>query len=283
MIPQHILYGAGGTVSVNASARPTAATVTIKTGEGSAVVEDEAATVSTINTTLSAAAVKGAAVLALASATGVSCGSDILLASPPETVRVKSISGTDATLWRPVINDHASGVAATGTMITYTVSAGDAATLFFDGRCEWTLDSVLTHVTSCECTKYPLVREVAATEVSLYDEAPSFHLMLSEGDDTLALLDNSHAEVLQRIGGKARIRVYTGSELFRQATVFAVMRRLYRSRPGDSAREMYERYTAEMNEAIERLQGYAPRDGDQDGRIEENERISMRSARILRG
>ena len=136
---------------------------------------------------------------------------------------------------------------------------------------------------SIECTKYPLNRELAATETDAFDEHSRFDQLLSAEDDSDALLDKAHAHVLERIGGKARVRVYTGSDTFREATVLALYKRLYRRRKGEDARELYERYSEALKEAIDHLQGYAPRDTDQDGVIEARERISMKTGRIFRG
>ena len=282
-LPQHIVYDIGGTLSLSVSSLPSAATVTVETDGGAAIVTDEDATVSSVSTTLSSAAAAGATTIALTSATGVAEGLVLRLAGPAENVRVKSVSGSTATLWRPLLHAHASGAAATGTLVTYAVSAEDADTLFFDGRAIWTLDSTSKQLTACECTKYPLSRDAACDAAVLFDELPQLNNILDSTVDTERLLDDAHAEVLERIGGKHRVRVYTGSDCFRRATVFAAARRIYRSRAGDSADQLYQRYSDALTTAVDELQGYAPRDTDQDGVIEERERISMKSGRIYRG
>jgi hypothetical protein len=280
-LPQHIVYGTGGTLSLSVPALPTAATVTIETDTGAAVVTDESATVSSVATTLSAAAEAGATAVSLTSATGVSAGLVFRL-SDAENARVKSVSGTTATLWRPLLGDHAGGADATGTLITYAVSAEDAGTLFFDGRAIWTLDSASKQVTACECTKYLLSRDAACDTAALFDELPALNDIIDGRTDPEKLLDEAHSEVLERIGGKHRVRVYTGSDCFKRATTFAACVRIFRPRAGESARELYERYSEELTRAIEELQGYAPRDTDQDGVVEERERVSMKSGRIYR-
>lgn len=281
-VPQHIVYGVGGTLTLNVATLPAAATVTVKTDTGSALVTAASATISSIDTTLSSAAARGARTIAVADATGVTSGAEIRLQDPPEVVRCKSLSGTTVTLWRPLLHAHASGTVADGITVTYAVQAADADALFFDGRAEWTLDSALADITSVECTRYPLKRPSAISASDLADELPDLHQILGIEDDSEALLDEAHAEVLERIGGKARVHVYTGSNGFKRACVFAACVRIFRRRPGDQSQQLYERYMEALTRAIDDLQGYVPNDADQDGIVEEGERQSQNTGRIYR-
>lgn len=281
-IPQHIIYGAGGTVSLSVASLPSAGTVTIKSGDGATIVDDAAVTVSTISTTLDEAAARGARSITVADATGIASGSEFQLSNPAEVVRCKSVSGAVVTLWRPLLHSHADTTAVSGINVSYTVLAADADSLFFDGRCEWTLDDVLVDITSCECTKYPLLRPSAINAQHLSDELPDLAQLIDVEVDSERLLDDAFNEVLEKIGGKARVRVYTGSNAFRRASVFAACAAIFRHKPGDSARELYERYTKAFEQAAEDLQGVAPRDEDQDGVITERERITMKSGLIFR-
>jgi hypothetical protein len=282
--PQHILYEVGATISVDvtsASGTPANAQVVITDADGGTWLASAAATVSTIDTTTTAAISKGDRTVALTAATGVSSGQEFWLRDPDEKVRCKSLATKTATLYRPTLYAHASGITVDSTLLTYAVSAANATPLGWDMRAAWSLEGTLTLYTAVECTKYPLDR--MATEQDCADECPDFAQVISGNDDTSALLDSAHERVLSRIGGRARVRVYPGSEAFILATALAVMVRLYRPRPGAAAQQLYDRYRQELQEVIDEMQNWAPRDTDQDGIIEEAEQISTRTGRIYRG
>lgn len=279
-LPQHIIYEVGGTVSIDVEDRPTTAYVTIKNGDGSTIVDNVAASISTITTTLSSAVTVGSRTITVSNATGISDGKEFWLRNPSEKVRCKNINGTSVTLWRPVLSSHDNASNVQGTLITYAVSASNASTLFWDGRVSWVLDNSLYAYTAVECTRYPLVR--IATEQDLYDEFPDLDQMLSESDDVDALLNIAHEEVMSRIGGRTRVRTRPGSTEFKKATVFSFASALFRRRPGESADQLYKRYREELNNEITRIMETVPVDADQDGSIDQDDKRSSRTVQLFR-
>ncbi|MEE9366923.1 MAG: hypothetical protein V3W44_09575 [Dehalococcoidales bacterium] len=279
-LPQHIVKDVAGSITLDIQGTlPTAVTATLTTGTNAAIFTDKAGTISTADTTLSSAVTAGDRTIAVASATGVAYGVDLVIRTPTEHVRVKSVAATTATLWRPLLQDHASASVVQGTQVAVAVTAAQAATLFWDGRCGFTLDSVLHSYVAVECTKYPLLR--IATIQDCYDHlSDRLDQVVSGETDTESVMDVAHEMVLTRIGAKARVRVFPGGPEFIEATALALAVRMYRQR--EAKAELYERYRIELNEAIDRIVAIVPRDDDQDGIPEGHERINMRSSRIHR-
>ena len=123
-LPQHILFEIGNTVTLHVPVRPAAAqTVSCYTGLGAAVFETKTATLEAINTTLNGAITRGATTLVVTAATNIAAKS-ILWLNVFEQVVVESVASTTVTLRRPVLNDHANGVAIASNKLTYAVSGG---------------------------------------------------------------------------------------------------------------------------------------------------------------
>lgn len=280
-IPQHIIKDDGGTVSINLTSQPTTARVWVEMDDGTDVVTNAAGTISTIDTTLSSAATAGDRTVSVASATGISSGSTILLAAPKERVTCKSISGTTVTLWQPLQQDHASGTAAQGARVTYAVSASDADTLFWDGRVKWEIDGVV-EFTAVECTLYPLHRRASLTDLADLD--PMIVDILEAEADPEKLLDAAHGDVLSRIGSRGRVRVYPAGPEFNRAVALQCMSNYYGAQSSDSADRLYERYRDRATVELDRIMANIPRDEDQDGKANEpEERMNFRSVPVIRG
>jgi len=278
-LPQHITRGFGGAVSLDLPTRPSTVTLTAETDGGAALVSGQAATVSSVATTLSAAASRGDTSITVADGTGISAGQSLWLQDDPEAVLVRKVSGTTVSLRRPVLHDHDSGATVEGTRCSYTISASDADTLFFDGRVFWTVDGE-RYVTSLECTEYPL-RRLADAQV-LFDIDPQLAGITDTEDDIERGLDAAHAYILTAIGARGRARVFTGEECFRQATGLAWFMVHYRARRGEDARELYERFRNELDAELGRITTTTPRDADQDGVVEPGDAYSFRSVRLVR-
>jgi len=279
-LPQHLIKDVEGTLTLDVtSTLPTAVTATLVRGDGSAVFTDKAGVVSTIDTVTNAAVSVGDRTVTLNSVTGVSGGSLIYLASPREPVRVKTLSGLVATCWTPCRHAHTNGVTAQGSQLSVVATAAQTATRFWDGRCAWTLDSVLTEYSAVECTDYPLLRHANVDDVRRHLASRPDQLFSAE-DDVEDLMDAAHDLVLERIGARARARVYPAGQEFRYATCMALAVRIYGVRQATG--DMYERYRTRLQEAIERITAIIPRDADQDGVIEAGEKVSMRGGRITR-
>jgi len=278
-LPQHITQNVGGTVSIDLLTRPTTVTLDIYTGEGAAIVSSASGTVSTINTTLSSAAARGATSIAVAAATGIAAGKVFWIQDDPESVLAYKLATLAVSLRRPLLKDHVSGATVQGTQVTYSVASTAAATLFFDGRVKWTIDGV-TEWTALECTKYPLKRHCSIQDV--IDRQPMLYEILTPGVDTERLLDLAHDEVLERIGVLGRrIRVFPASSEFVSATAMAALMLHYQPQATDEGTRLYERYESLTQREVERVVEITPRDENQDGVVQAAEKVSMRSV-ILR-
>ena len=118
------------------------------------------------------------------------------------------------------------------------------------------------------------------------DEEPKLNDLLDDEIDADRALDIAFDDVVKRIAAvtQGRAWTYIGPQSFKQATIFAAQRNLYRRQPGDTAEELYLRYQKELTDELERVTaGTAWRDADQDGVVEEHEQPRIRSVRISRG
>lgn len=281
MIPQHITYGQGGTISIQALERFTTPTVTIKTDRNEDIVSAQAATQSTVNTTLSSAASAGATTIAVAAATGIAADAVLDIGSGDESVVVKSISGTTVTLVRPLIVDHASAATVKNNTLSYTVSSSDASKLFWDGAAYWYNNGVLYTQTPVECTRYPLFRLTTLQDV--WDEHPQLRDLLSSNDDPNRLLNMAHNDVMTAIAAVDRARAFyaSGREIAR-AVVFQFLLNYYRHDASESATLLYDRYQFALSNELQRIISILPRDADQDQIIEAGEKMRANCIRIIR-
>lgn len=283
-LPQHVLYGIGGTVSTDRATRPTNAQLKIIGYDGTALLGPVNATVSTINTTLAQAATKGTRAINVASNAGINIGAKCWLQDDPEDLPVRLVSGVTITFRRPLMYDHVNGAVVEGTQIHYTMSGAQANTLAWDARCEWNIDGgAALKYTSLVVTKYPLVRDAQATDMA--DIEPAIYDLVPDEVELTRLLDLAHERVLSRIAmadPNFRVHVFTGSTEFRHATALAAWMLFYMRQRGSEAKELYERFTREMEAEILRVCQIVPRDTDQDGTVEADERLSPRCGRIRR-
>lgn len=106
--------------------RPSAAgTYSVQSVTGSEVQASAAASLDAVNTTLSGAAVEGAASVTVTSATGITAGRRYLIGGPQdvggEWVTVRSVSGTTVTLVRRLSQAHASGATWQSTRVSFAL------------------------------------------------------------------------------------------------------------------------------------------------------------------
>jgi len=282
-LPQHITHNRAVTVAIDVPARPSSTqTVSLYTGGGTAIFEDQAATLTSISTTLSASASRGASAISVASATNIAKGSTLWLTAH-EDVRVKSVTGTNVQLWRPLMHDHDSTADAQSHRLTYAVSAANAGTLFWDGRLVWLIDSATVYQQPCICTKYPWYRHAGIQD--WYAEEPRLYDLLDPEVDAEEALDAALAEVVKRVAAATARRAWTyvGPVSFVAATIYAAQCTLYRRQSGDAAEQLYARYREAFQTEIEQVtSGAAWRDEDQDSDFEAHEQRSFRSGRLFR-
>ncbi len=282
-LPQHVTYQVGGQVSIALRTQAQNALVTLEKRDGTDIFTGQSATVSTINTALNAAASKGAYSISVSSATGISNGSTFWIQDVPEQVLAESVSGGTVTLRQPLLNDHADAATVDGTQLTYDVNAGSANSLWWDGRVLWNVDANAIHYTAVECTRYPLDR--LATTAQLGDEQPKLFYITDRETDWERYLDRGHEEVLKRLAKAApdlRARVWPGSSEFQQATVYATFMLYYGRHSSEKARVLFEHYDNMLTREVESICAVVPRDADQDGVVEEDEKINPRTIRLQR-
>ncbi len=121
----------------------TAATVKIGTPSTSFPTSGDAATVSTVDTTLSSAASRGARSVAVGSATGITAGRRYLIGTTdgmmdPLEVVVRRVDGTTIHLRQPLIEDVASGDVFAGHRCSHALTAAETDERG-RGSAEWTL------------------------------------------------------------------------------------------------------------------------------------------------
>jgi hypothetical protein len=281
-LPQHVQFGKGGTIYIDVGVAVNAATVSLRSGDGTVKFSDQVATPSTINTTITGAIAAGATSLNVAANTGIEVGSEINLLDDPESVIVSRISTLAVALRRPVKYAHISGATAQSPRINYTVNSAIANTLFWDGWAEWNIDGELDQ-TAVEITRYPMTRR--ATAQDMYDLEPLLYDVLDSEQDIERLLDLAHKYVLgelSKMSQDSRARVIPASSSFKTATCLAALFIHYRRRAGEEAKELADRYSEYMKRELDSITNSNPRDADQDQDVQADEKISARTIRLIK-
>lgn len=279
-LPQHILYGVGGTVALDPPVRGATAKVSVFTGDGDTVVAEQAAVIADGDGTLAAAAAAGAESLTLNSGHGIVDGDKVWLRSPSEQVRVRKVSGDVITLWAPTLYAHAISSVIETTRVSYALDATEAGSLWWDGWARFTLDSGEVYSVACCCTKYPIAR--TATAEDLRALVPFVADLFDAGDDVEALLDAAHEQVLLDIETRDRVHTFVGGHGFARAVAYHLLAAKHEPDASDAGTTLWERYTKQRKNAIEAAVASTPRDADQDGTPARSEAISTRSRRLVR-
>ena len=282
-LPTCLQFNVGGTITYrSATSKPTAARVRILTGSGSEVLASTAATVSAIDAVLTDSVSRGDWAVSMNSNTAFTQGETFHITDDDEELLVKSVAGLTVNLRRPAMKDHVSGAAAQGVTISYEVNSTTAATLWWDGHAEWNIDGSVYDKTAVCCTKYPM-RAVYPTDQDMLDVMPVLEREMPEEVDLERLKrigsDRTMAHIAQ-LAPDLRAETFAGSAGFRHAScLFAAM--IYTmSQRGDENRELYERFKKEAVEEVNRMITTQPRDANQNGVVEEDERVSPTSIRI---
>lgn len=279
-LPEHITYQIGGTLTLEPPSRPANAQVTVYQGTGAIVVNNVAANVAVFNSVTTTALNARTKTITVDNASGLSAGDKFVIDSPVEWCRAKVVSGNSVTLWHPLREAHANNVATYRTMLTLAVNAASSNALFFDGRARWEVNGDTLYWTGVECTKYPLRR--VANEQTILALHPQFASVLEAEADPENALDAAHDHVLLALGANGRTRVFPGSTEFINATALALARNHYRHQSSAAAKELYERYAAELDKELERLMASIVPDNDQDGAVSLDERRSFSTFRTVR-
>lgn len=273
---QAVVKGVGGRVSTEFLDRYPGTTVTVSlyTGEGTARFTDTAGTVDSVNTTLADSVETGDITVTLTSLTGVEVNRRYCIGTgagtePQETVSVRYISGSDVTLWGPLVNNHASGSTFHGTRVSCSVSSTDAANIWWDGYAVFTpADGTdpQTEVVDCALRKIP---EKACDETDLYKVFPKGAGMLDEELDMPSAIKDARDWFLMDLsgkggGGRARAMTVLGADHFRRPVAIKFWLQRRASFGEDSAIKLDE-LQKEYDNIIDRILSLIPVDGDQDG------------------
>lgn len=278
---QHIAYGLGGVVSIEPTARPTNALISVYNGDGSLIVNNANATVHPASTVLTVAATKRAGSITVDNATPITEGLRIRISSPTEWARVKTVSGNVVSLWSGLREAHANNAAVVSTLCSYTVPAANATATFFDGRARWELSSNSIAHTGVECTLYPLDR--TATELDLHQVNPQFTALLAAEEDPEEAMDAAHAYVLEQLGKRGRARTNPASSEFNRCVALAFARNHYLGQSSEVARQSLEKFDREFGQAIATVMANVTPDEDQDGVVEADEQKSANTFLMERG
>jgi len=281
-LPQHIRYRSGGSIHIDLRTRPDAATVRIIDGGDSEKMSSTSASISVVSTALSGAVSTGAVSFNVANGTNMAAGMAYWIQDDPEEALARRIDGNTVYLRRPVVYNHVNAAVVEGTRVTCAINSAIANSLWWDGRAEWNIDGSV-YYTAVECTKYPIDR--LATVQDLFDIEPALYDMLDDEADIERLLDLGHQEVLKRIAKASpdmRARVFTGSMEFKSATALASLYIFHRRRATEESRQLAETYKLDLATEIDSICVVVPRDADQDGVIEPDERINPRTVKISR-
>jgi hypothetical protein len=133
----------GRSLTVDLPRRPSSAgAFTVSTPAGGVTQSSTAASLDSVNTTLSGGAAGGASTLNLTSGTGVTVGQRYLLGGAESTggevVTVRAYAANVATLARPLRAAQASGATFQGTRLTFAVGASAVTVPYRNMRVEWT-------------------------------------------------------------------------------------------------------------------------------------------------
>lgn len=278
--PQFLLYQRGGTVFIDVPRLATAATVRIVDGDDGEQLPHMAVNVSTINTSLAAAAYSLNSQLTLASNTGMAVGRTFWIQDDPEEALCKSVAGGTVKLRRPLFYDHVNAARVEGSRMAVNIAANWCNALWWDGRCEWNIDGEL-FFTAVECCRYPLQRLASAQD--LFDIEPKIADLVDAETDVERWLDNAHDLILGELAKRAqdeRARVFPGTMEFKSVTAAAAMYLHYLRRPG--AEEFRTTWWTEVERRLANVVSITPRDPNQDGQIDPDEKMSTRTVALRR-
>lgn len=258
---QYIVKDEGGTLELYLHERPSTATVSVENDLGTDIIETANATISDFSASLASGAVSGATSISLSDATGLTAEMFASFATPREEVQVKSVSGSTAELWQPLLYDHATSATIDSPRVHYEVSSSQAnVDTFYGGRVIWTIDGK-KYVNSCELTKWPI--KFSTTLHSLYSIDPGFARFVDRDENIDISLRGCFNEVLTEIGGRGRIHIYTAGPEFNRLVALKYFVMLY-SRHGEQTKDLKESYEEQYERKLGKIISGLPVDWNQD-------------------
>jgi len=267
---QVLIKGRGGTIeSQFLDRQPTSCTVSLYTSQGGAKVSAATCTVDPVNTTLSIAAEAGDDFVVLTSAASCVVGRRYRIGSStsagtPETVTVRDLSSSTATLTAPLMRDHALGATFAGTRVSYAVTSTVADVVWVNGYADFEPgdgSDIQSEWVECYLRKIP---EQGCDETDLRLVFPAAPTMLEAELDVPAGIKQARDRFLLDLGGKNRPMCLIGTDVFRQAVAikFWLLRRYGM---GDEWKQVMDDLKSEYEKLIQDIQEQVPADNDQDG------------------
>jgi hypothetical protein len=281
----------GGTVEWYAPQRPDAGpTVQVVNKAGSAeVAAGTAATLDSVDTTLSAGAAAGATTVTLTSGASLSAGRRYRVSAsggPSEMVECKSFSGTTVYLANPLAYAHANGSDFEGTRISYAITAGVSDTAEENWRAifSWAVSaaSQAAGVVEFTVTRHPIYNPASV---------PDLYAVASSALRDRISLDTSLGDALTRAWDEILDTLYAsgvtassivGSEKLKRAVVYRALGLLaetYGRDYRDERTELAER----CKTCLDVFQSVGAFDDDEDANIETHERGTAKGGDLWRG
>lgn len=272
-----VLKGFGGTVAWyprDADGNPrrpdSGPTVEVLSSTGSALVAaGTAATLDTVNTTLSAGAAAGITTLSVASATGIVRGTRYVLSDPYEEVEVSRVSGTTVYLTGPTWYGHGSGAAFQGHRVSYALTGAQAATE--DDSCRalfsWALSSVSQARGQVDFAVARSLPTCPVSPVDLLRADPDLRRKLASTVDVNLLIQSAFDEVLEDLSaGGLWSYDYIGSERLKRAVVYKTLH-LCSEHYGRAYQDERDRLWDRYRQTLATFRSVASVDDDRDGAV----------------
>ncbi len=268
---QTLIRGVGGTLYTEFLDRhPVSCTVSVYTAQAGLKVSAAACTIDSLSTTLATIAEAGDDSITLTSAVSCYVGRRYLInatsgdTSTAETVTVKSLSASTATLTAPLWSDHAIGSAVKGTRASYVVPAASADAVWVMGYADFNPNDGTdpqSEWVECFLRKIP---EFGCDETDLRRVFAEGAKMLSANLDRPSALKQARDRFLLDLGGKNRPNVFIATDIFRDAVAmkFWLLRRF---EMGDEWKGTLDDLQAAYDVLVGDIQTQVPADNDQDG------------------
>lgn len=268
----------GGTIVTDElDERPDASPTYEVKSESGAVLASGTATVDSVSTTLAAGASQGAQSISLTSATGVTIGRRYLLTGAEivggEWVTIRGLSGTTATLARPLALSHASGASVVSTRVSCAVSAAACASVRRGCRVEitYTVSAATRPAVSVEfdITRYRLTTGLTLEHVRDLD--PQLLKRAAAGTWWPAVISLAWERIVARIAQQHDPGGLVGAIDLTQP--HAIMVRLIVAEQGasDESRAQANDLRQRLDVELTQLLTSRAFDDDQDGAVESNE------------
>lgn len=283
-----IARNVGGTLEAYAPQRPDASpTVVIVNQSGGTEVASTAATLDSVDTTLSEGADEGTDTVTVTSASSITVGRRYLISGQnarSEVVEVAQLDGTSVSLASPLVYDHPNTSDFEGTRLTYdlTSSVADLEEENWRAEFSWAVSAVAQAplVVEFTVTRHPIYNPAAIPD--LFAVEPMLRRKLAAGTDIGGALTRAWDEVLEILHAESvRVSTLVGSAKAKRAVVYHCLRLLAEQYGREYASERKE-WQERATQALSVFKGVAAIDDDEDGALEPHEKRSARGGELFR-